>query len=98
ITCDADNNVYITGQTQSTNNIATTGVHKSTLTGGIEAFLVKFNAAGTRQWGTYYGGNVDAYGHGLAVCPQGRIYLVGYTTNTTGIATTGAFKASYSGG
>src|SRR5690606_27353721 len=96
ITCDNANNVYITGQTQSTTGIATTGAHQSSI-GNVDAFLVKFNSAGARQWGTYYGGNNGTWGYGLAVCPNGRIYLAGRTSSSSGIAGTGGFKTSLAG-
>lgn len=53
------NAVYLAGYSGSTNNIATTGVYQSSKSGSFDAFLTKFDAAGTRQWGTYYGTNHD---------------------------------------
>ena len=53
---DASGNIYLSGDTSSTSGIATTGAHQTTLEEGYDAFLVKFNSSGVRQWGTYYGG------------------------------------------
>ena len=53
---DASGNVYLAGDTNSTTGIATTGAHQTTLEESYDAFLVKFNSSGVRQWGTYYGG------------------------------------------
>ena len=46
----------------STSGIATTGAHQTTYGGDYDAFLVKFNSSGVRQWGTYYGGTGDDNG------------------------------------
>lgn len=58
--CDTAGNVYMTGITTSSNNIATTGAHQTSFGGGNDAFLVKFNSSGSRQWATYYGGSGSA--------------------------------------
>ncbi len=49
---DASGNVYLAGYTNSTTGIATTGAHQTTIGGSDDAFLVKFNSSGVRQWGT----------------------------------------------
>src|SRR5690606_20259205 len=56
---DASGNVYMAGWTTSNTGtiIATTGSHQSTFGGSSDAFLVKFNTDGIRQWATYYGGS-----------------------------------------
>ncbi|HPO64285.1 MAG TPA: SBBP repeat-containing protein, partial [Candidatus Kapabacteria bacterium] len=63
VTTDISGSIYLSGTTWSTNAIATTGTHQSTFGGSVDAFLVKFNSSGVRQWGTYYGGNVADYGN-----------------------------------
>jgi len=89
---DNNGNVYFDGYTQSTANIATIGSYKDTLTGNYDAFLVKLNAAGVRQWATYYGGTGNEYVYGT-VCDQlGKVYIGGYTNSSAGIATTGAYQ------
>ena len=96
---DASGNIYLSGYTSSTSGIATTGAHQTTNGGGYtDAFLVKFNSSGVRQWGTYYGGTGGDLGYSCATDASGNIYLSGYTTSTSGIATTGAHQTTYGGG
>jgi hypothetical protein len=89
---DAAGNVYFSGDTQSTNNIAAGG-HQNTFspgTGGIWAnFLVKFSSAGVRQWGTYYGNVQQTYNSSVATDSQGNVYIGGETNAATGIASGG---------
>jgi len=95
---DASGNVYLAGRTKSTTAIATTGAHQTTYGGGYyDAFLVKFNSSGVRQWGTYYGGTGTDEGRSCATDTSGNVYLAGYTQSTTGIATTGAHQTTYGG-
>ena len=54
---DSNNNVYIYGQTLSTNSISYTGFQNNFAGSLFNVFLVKFNSSGTRLWGTYYGSN-----------------------------------------
>ena len=97
ITVDVNGNIYVTGITQSNSAIATSGAYRTT---GIdeEAFLVKLNSAGQRQWGTYFGGNVSDGGNGIAIDYIGNVLITGYTNSTTGIATTAAHQTSFGGG
>ena len=102
ISCDAGGNVFVTGQTTlSTNGIATSGAHQETYAGGdlfgYDAFVVKFNSYGVRQWGTYYGGSMDDLGQGISCDAGGNVFVTGYTYSTTGIATSGAHQETYTG-
>ena len=102
---DASGNVFMTGTTQSADNIATTGCHQSTIGGGNvmvnDAFLVKFNSAGIRQWGTYYGGSGNDWGYACSTDASGNVYMTGTTESLaagTIIATSGCHQSSYGGG
>lgn len=98
VACDAVGNVYLTGYTQSTASIATTGAFQASLGGSQDAFVAKFNSTGTRLWATYFGGtDVD---QGLTItCDTFRnVFLAGYTQSSTGIATTGSYQAIIGGG
>jgi len=86
---DGSGNVYLAGQTESTNAIASGG-HQNTYGGGnIDAFLVKFNSAGTLLWGTYYGGSNNDVGYSTAVDGSGNVYLSGFTSSSNAIASGG---------
>ncbi|NLO18389.1 MAG: T9SS type A sorting domain-containing protein [Ignavibacteria bacterium] len=98
---------YITGITHGNfeNVFATQGTHQQFNNGGIlptnpgyDAFLTKFNTNGERVWSTYYGGTGYDYGNSIAIAEDGIIYFAGLTQSTQNIASTGAFKTSYSGG
>lgn len=102
---DPMGNVYSSGASLSTNNIATTGAHQTVFGGssssfGGDAVLVKFNSAGVRLWGTYYGGSGGDYSNLCAGDISGNyVAMVGGTTSTlTGvIATLGSHQPNYAG-
>ena len=93
---DSSGNVYLAGETLSTTAIASGG-HQATIGGDFDAFLVKFNANGIRQWGTYYGGTIYDYGYSCAVDGSGNVYLAGLTSSATTIAS-GGHQNTYGGG
>jgi hypothetical protein len=100
--------LYIAGGSYSSNNIATPGAYKTTVTGG-NAFLAIFNTSGIRQYGTYYGGSgedfVGSYGglpytnnYQCVAFGKIKLYLGNNTNSISGIATSSAFQVSYGGG
>jgi gliding motility-associated-like protein len=97
-TTDATGNVYLAGYTMSTAGISTIGAHQITYGGSIDAFLVKFNSSGVRQWGTYYGGDAADPGTSISTDALSNVYLSGFTSSTTVIATIGAHQITYGGG
>jgi len=98
ITVDSNSNAYITGITESKSGIATSGAYKTSFSGGLyDVFLAKFTPSGTLVWGTYYGANGDDYAKGITCDAKQYIYIVGSTTSTSGIATSGAYQTSISG-
>jgi gliding motility-associated-like protein len=96
---DASGNFYVTGFTQSPNNIASPGSHQSTFGGGYDAFIVKFDAGGTRQWATYYGGSGNEQGENILVNGS-QIFLVGSSGSFQPniISTPGTHQSLYGGG
>lgn len=99
ITTDPSGNLIMTGYTSGTSAIATTGAHQSTFGGGnFDAYLVKFNASGVRQWATYFGGTGDETGYALATDATGNIAVTGSSTSSSGIATAGAHQTVNIGG
>ncbi|MBX3165405.1 MAG: SBBP repeat-containing protein, partial [Bacteroidetes bacterium] len=93
---DGSGNVYLAGYTQSTVGIASGG-HQNTIGGAVDAFLVKFNGNGVRQWATYYGGSGVNRGHSCATDGSGNVYLAGYTDSNAGIAS-GGHQNTHGGG
>lgn len=98
---DPAGNVYFSGYTESggsSNEIATAGSHQANYNGNQDAFLVKFNTNGNRQWGTYYGGSSGDFGNGCATDHQGNVYLCGKSYSSNAIATAGAPQTTNNGG
>jgi PKD repeat protein len=83
IVTDGIGNVIIGGSTGSTNNIASGGAYQPANGGGAggygtnDVFLAKFNSAGVRQWGTYFGGTQWELINGLDVDATNKIYISG---------------------
>lgn len=98
ITIDKQNYISITGETSSTDSIATSGSYQSTFGGTIDAFVAKFNNQGVRQWSTYYGGVSEDYGFSISTDNKENILLTGLTSSKSEIATIGSYQSSYSGG
>ncbi len=85
---DASGNVFLSGYTQSADNIGMDG-HQNSLGGETDGFLVKFNANGERLWGTYYGGTEYDNFWKCKVDADGNVYGAGTTASSFVIATEG---------
>lgn len=92
--------LYMSGYTDTNGGtaIATPGSHQPAYVGVSDAFLVKFNTSGIRQWATYYGGANEEQANSCAIDTEDNIYMSGYTTSSTNIAIDGAHQADYAGG
>ncbi|MFZ1687147.1 MAG: SBBP repeat-containing protein, partial [Flavobacteriales bacterium] len=89
ITTDPQGDVYLASLTSSTTGISSGGFQNTYGGGANDAYLVKFDPAGTRLWATYYGGTEEDRGHSCAVDPSGNVYLAGYAQSTADIASGG---------
>ncbi|MEI6508013.1 MAG: SBBP repeat-containing protein [Bacteroidota bacterium] len=92
--------IYVTGQTSSLSDIATTGSYQNSCSSCpsiFDAFLAKFDSAGMLQWGTYFGGPGGEIAYGIAIDPKRNVIITGYTNSALGIATTGSYMSSLGG-
>jgi hypothetical protein len=89
--------MYISGHTKSSNNIAYYGYQNTFGGGSYDAFLAKFDAGGTLLWGTYYGGIFMDESFNSSVDPSGNVYLSGLTISANAIAYNG-FQNTNGGG
>jgi len=87
-TTDDTGNVFLAGTAAATAAIATSGAYQ-TLSGGYsDAFLAKFDSAGIRIAGTFYGGANYENGFSCSADTFGNVYLAGTTLSTSGISST----------
>jgi hypothetical protein len=77
IAVDNNGNAFIVGSTLSTNLNVTGGVQGAS-GGGMDAFVVKINPAGTqRLFSTYLGGSGTDFANGVAVTSDGKACVAG---------------------
>ncbi|MFP4369258.1 MAG: choice-of-anchor D domain-containing protein [Candidatus Kapaibacterium sp.] len=103
--------IYVCGETKSGNGaMSTVGVYQEDLSGSSDGFIAKFDT--TRQWGTYYGGTGNdkllsihktktaSYINPNNNKPPDNVYdlVVGGSTASTGMATSGAYETDFQGG
>ncbi len=96
---DPNGNIYMTGWSNSVTGIATLGSHQSVTGGNDDAFLVKFDNTGVRQWGTYYGGTNSSWGTSCITDAASNVYLYGNVDDGLGttIATLGSYQPLFGG-
>ncbi|MBS1771218.1 MAG: PKD domain-containing protein [Bacteroidetes bacterium] len=91
ICSDKYGDIFIGGTTSSSSSIATTGAYNTTPADG---FITKFSSSGSLLWGTYFKGIVNA-----VTCDYvGKVYAAGYTSQTSGVATSGSHLSTFAGG
>ncbi len=78
IALDIAGNVYITGQTSSS-NFPTARALQPLLGGGGDAFITKLDVSGALVYSTYLGGSSNDAANGIAVDATGNIYVTGST-------------------
>ena len=97
VTVDGKGDVIISGHTESTTGIATSGVYSTVYSLNYDVFIAKFNTNGVRQWGTYYGDTGTDEAYSLSCDATYNIYVTGMTNSVFGIATGSAFQTSNGG-
>lgn len=83
LTTDVSENLFVTGNTFSSNfptyNPGSGAYFQPSIGGSGDAFILKFNNAGIRQWATFYGGGLSDVGYAVATNHLGAIYIGGNT-------------------
>jgi len=101
LSTDVQGNLWITGKTDSPNfptqNNGT--FFQGTLAGESDAFILKFNNLGVRQWATYYGGAGNDEGHSISTDVNGNAFLTGetFSDNFSTQNNEGYFQPNYGG-
>jgi hypothetical protein len=101
IAIDSSGNIFVAGETSSTNFPGTTGGAQSSFGGGDgDIFVTKLNSTLTSiLQSTYLGGSNGDYGpFSLAIDSYGNVYVMGETESTNFPGTTGGAQPSYGGG
>jgi hypothetical protein len=87
ISADSAGNVYVMGAYSSnpatifnTNN--TTAFTTLANSGSFDAFIVKYDTAGTPQWARRIGGTGDDFGNGISADSAGNVYVMGTYSST----------------
>ena len=96
IRLDPSGNIYILGNTTSTNLPTTSGAAQKNYGGGPEdLYLAKLSPDGSAVlYATYFGGNGDEYNntHNMNVDVNGNVFVATHTTSTNLPTTPGAFQ------
>ena len=77
VTVDSSDNLYVTGKT---NYYMDNNTYPAF--GDYDAFLVKYNSSGEKQWAQQLGTDKDDQGEGVTVDSSDNIYVIGNTSNS----------------
>jgi gliding motility-associated-like protein len=98
---DSNNDLIVSGATTFgiPGIISTPGSFQSNYGGGIrDAFLLKLNSSGVRQWCTFFGGTGNEPANYCDVDANDDIYLCGNTSSSSSITTPCSYQPNYGGG
>jgi hypothetical protein len=100
ITVNSKGKIFVTGGTDST-DFPTTGGFQSSSGGQQDAFVAEFDPAlsgtATRVYSTYLGGSGWDIGRGIAVAPDGTLWVAGGTYSHNFPHKGSSYQASYHG-
>ena len=97
IVLDANQNVYVSSTTTST-NFPTQNGFQTLLNGSQDAVIFKMNTGLSQlMWSSYFGGSGAESGNSITVGTNGSVYVAGGTTSSS-LAITGGHDLTFNGG
>ena len=97
VAVDAAGNLYVTGWTEAI-DFPIAGAYQAARAGGVDAFVVKLNPAGTAMvYATYLGGVGDDRAAAIAVDSAGSAYITG-ATGSSNFPVVAALQSTFGGG
>lgn len=94
ISIDSENNLFVVGSTNSSQNIATTGAFQVSLTSsGNSSYIVKYLSSDSLIWSTYFIDNTSITD--IATDNDKNLIICDITSNTNEIATPDSFQKIY---
>ncbi|HJQ24075.1 MAG TPA: SBBP repeat-containing protein [Blastocatellia bacterium] len=98
IAVDANGSAYVAGVTSSATFPTTPGAYRTTINGGSDVFVTRFNSAGSAlTYSTFLGGSGNDQANGIRIDAAGSAYLTGFTQSTNFPTTAGALQTTYGG-
>jgi uncharacterized delta-60 repeat protein len=87
LTTGSDGAIYVAGYTSG-------NLDGQVNSGGVDAFVTKYNTDGTKVWTKLLGSSVNDYAYSLTTGSDGAIYVAGYTSgNLNGQVNSGIYDA-----
>src|SRR5262249_55570328 len=92
---DTSDRVLVVGTTASS-GLGSTGAYDTTLGGTQDVLVRRYFSAGALDWSTYVGGSSSEGGNAVKLDSTSRVYIGGFT-QSTGLASGGAYQTTLSG-
>lgn len=91
---DGNGNVFVTGNTGSSNFPVSFFCFDRTYNGGGDGFVTKLNSSGGIAYSTYIGGSDDEDSNAIAIDSDGSAYITGKTASSNFPTTSGAYDTT----
>lgn len=98
ITSDYENNVIITGMSNSNDLVVSPNALQGNNNGFFDIYIVKFSSAGNFIWGTYFGGSNYDDIYGIHCDSTNNLYLAGNTSSVDFETTPNAYQPNKNNG
>ncbi|MEM9051644.1 MAG: T9SS type A sorting domain-containing protein [Bacteroidota bacterium] len=94
----AEDEVYIAGRESNEELLFGSGIHQDSVSGGVDAFLIRFSDDGQFEWSNYFGGPADDLFESMCTTNDGKIIVSGTTLSNEGIVFSDAHQIERAGG